>query len=889
MTWHRKFASRVHALFQKRRLEEDLDEELRLHLAMQTEDNIEDGMSSEEARYVARSNFGGVEQVKEECRERWSFLWLDTVWRDLGYALRTLRKSPGFTTVAVLSLALGIGANTAIFSVVNAVLLRPLPFKDPDRLVLLHRIKTEGTEGIPASEVVSAWKEESRSLDLVSHAAMFVGGSRVVIDGKPEYLPDQKVGTDVFELLGVKPLLGRTFLPEDADGPKVVISHRLWQRRFGGDLEIIGRAPGGRTIVGVMPPGFWIYPWTADADMWAPNSTTGGWMIPIARLKPGVDAEQAKAELAVLAEHVETSEEYAAVTRGYGLRVLEKEVNRKYGGALNLLLGAVGFVLLIACVNVASLLLGRAAQRKREFATRAALGGGRGRLIRQLLTESALLCGLGGMLGVAVAALGIDLFVLLAPNWYPPSEEIAIDSRVLAYTLGISVLTGLLFGLGPAFQASKPDLSASLKEGSRRSTGDVKRGPLRVLAVSETALALILLTGAGLMISSFVRMLEADRGFDSEGVLEMRISLNGGGGEYRSGRVVKPATTAFYRNLLDRIEALPGVVSAGMTSFNTYAPGNRRVLIADRPVPAPGQSLTAVYGEVGGQYFKTLRIPLLKGRLLGQQDAEGTPPVAVVSRTLAEQFFPGENPIGKVVETPEAREIVGVVGSVVRAVRDEPKPEIYVPYRQYTRSGPLYYTLRKGFVIRTSVEPMSLADSLRAIVTELDKELMPSSIKPLDTAVFEWAGLGRENGKKGSLVGMSEAQTLEFYVRLLSIFAGLALFLAIVGLYGVVAHSVARRTHEFGIRTALGADRGKILRQVLQEGLIMSLTGVAIGIAGALALGRLIESILYGVPAADPLTFAAVSAVLIGVALLATYVPARRAAKVDPMVALRHE
>jgi len=633
-----------------------------------------------------------------------------------------------------------------------------------------------------------------------------------------------------------------------------------------------------------MPPGFWIYPWTAEADLWLPRRTSGDWMRPIARLKPGVDADQAKAELAVLAEHVETSEVYAGTTRSCDVRFLEEEVNREYGGALNLLLGVVSFVLLIACVNVASLLLGRATQRKREFATRAALGGGRGRLMRQLLTESILLCGLGGMLGVAVASLGIDLFVLLASYWYPPSEEIAIDGSVLGYTLGVSVLTGLLCGLGPALQASKPDLNESLKEGSRRSTQDVQRGPLRVLAVSETALALILLAGAGLMISSFVRMLETDRGFDSEGVLAMRIKLRGA--EYRSDGVTQSTTTAFYRNLLERIEALPGVVSVGMTSYSTW--GNSccsRVLIADRPVPAPGQSLTATYGEVGGEYFKTLRIPLLKGRLLGQQDAEGTSLVAVVSQTLAEQFFPGKNPIGKVVETPvpgEAREIVGVVGAVVRGVRDGPKPEIYVPYRQYTRSGKgTFFTMNKGFVIRTSVEPMSLANSLRAIVTELDPMIVPGKIKPMERVVFQGAGSG--------LSWMSAAETLEFYVRLFSIFAGLALFLAVVGLYGVVAHSVARRTHKCGVRMALGAERGKILRQVLQEGLIMSLTGIAIGIMGSLALGRLIESLLYGVPAVDPLTFAAVSAVLIGVALLAAYVPARRAASVDPMTALRHE
>jgi putative ABC transport system permease protein len=889
---------RLVLLIRRDRLERELEEEMLFHLEMKTQDNLDAGMSPEEARRAARLQFGNRVLAKEDSREWWGFGWLDRLAQDLSYGARTLAKSPGFTTIAVLSLALGIGANTAIFSVVNAVLLRPLPFKDPDQLALVYRVKVNGDESIPADAVVLAWKEESQAVELISHASTFVMTGRFLVDGKPEWLRDQVVGADTFRLLGVEPLLGRTFLPEDMEAEwasrGVVISHGLWQRVFGGDPNIIGRLlrRAGSTqeddrlheIVGVMPRGFWIYPWTADADVWLASSTPDTNWQPIARLKPGTEARQAEAELAVIAEHVKTTGQYSAATRGYEVRPFDREMAWKYGGALNLVLGAVSFVLLIACVNVANLLLGRAAWRQREFATRAALGAGRSRLVRQLLTESMLLSGMGGLLGLAVALVGIKLFVLLAPHWYLPAGEIGIDDRVLVYMLGISVLTGLVFGVAPALKASKPNLNASLKEGARNSTGAARRNPQRALAVSETALALILLAGAGLMISSFIRMLEADRGFDSEDVLAMEIKLTGP--KYRSNRA---ATMTFYQGLLERIEGLPGVVSAGMTSYGVVSDGGggEPLLIPGRPVPLPGELLRARYNEVGGQYFNTLGIPLLKGRLFTARDSEGAPPVAIVSQGLARRVFPAEDPIGKVVETPvagEAREIVGVVGDVVHAVRDGPKSGIYIPYRQHTKSHRgSFFTFNQGFVIRTSVEPMSLAESLRSIVSELDKEMAPISIAPLERVVRERAG------RPAGYTGVSEAQALGFYVRLLSIFAGLALFLAAIGLYGVISYSVARRTHEFGLRMALGAQRSDILRSVLKEGLVLSLLGLGIGVVASLGLTRLIESQLYGVTATDPATFATVSAVLVGVALLAAYIPARRAASVDPLVALRHE
>ena len=797
--------------------------------------------------------------------------------------------------MAVLSLALGIGANTAVFSVVNAVLLRPLPFRDPDRLVMIHRVNVEnGRESPPSYDVGVAWREESRAPELTSHAATFNKLQRYLVAGKPKWLRVQVVGMDIFRVLGVDPHLGRTFPPEDmeARGSRtVVISHELWQGQFLGDPNVLGQTLDSWVIVGVMPPGFWIYPWTADADLWRASPRPGGWLTPVARLKPGASAEQAESELAVIAERV-----WGATNPviHYEARPFDRQISRQYAGALKLLLGAVVLVLLVGCVNVANLLLGRAAQRQKEFATRAALEAGRWRLLRQLLTESALLAGLGGLLGVAAALAGIKIFVWLAPNWYLPSGQIGMDGQVLAYTLGISMLTGILFGLVPALQASKPNLNVSLKEGAKRSAGPLRRRLRYALTVSETALALVLLAGAGLMINSFVRMLKADRGFAPGGLLT--ADLNFTGAKYWSGGKVRPQTMLLYQHLLERTEALPGVVSAGMTSYLPSGSGGwqpfRVVGRLSSDTEEPPQVKYCLYNEIGGDFFETMQIPLLQGRVFTKQDTERSRRVAIISKTLAREFFSDEDPIGKLIEVPvvqkpplEApREIVGVVGDVRRSVKGSAPREIYVPYRQHMESSyALFYTLSRGLVIRTASEPMSLAGPVRNLVAELDPEMTPMRIQSMETAIYE------DSGKATRFAGMSEVQAVQFFVRLLSIFAGLALFIAAVGLYGVVAHSVTQRTHEFGVRMALGADRGKLLRHVLKDGLVISLIGLAIGIAGTLVLGRFVESQLYGVTATDPATLATVSTVLISVAMLASYISARRAAKVDPMVALRDE
>ena len=889
MDWFRQLRFRLSRLFNPRAADEDLAEEIRSHIEIETHENIARGMSPEEARRVARLKFGSLVTAREQSREVWGFVWLETLRRDLRYGARSLAKSPGFTAVAVLSLALGIGANTAIFSVFNAVLLRPLPFKDPDRLVTVH-----GRQRSVGGDVQVVWREKARIPELTSYASGYVMLGSFLLDGDSQWLRWQAVGTDLFSVLGTKPLLGRDFSATE-DG-EVIISHSLWQRQFGGAPDVIGRSiddpSGAGVIVGVMPSGFWVYPWTADAEVWDVVKSPGGWMSPIARLKPGTTVEQAEAEINIVAENVLNDPAYAKRPERLEVRPFKRQIASKYESTLNLLLGAVGFVLLIGCVNVAVLLLGRATRRQKEISTRAALGAGRWRLVRQLTTESSLLAGMGGLFGALVAYAGIKLFTLLAPRWYLPSEKIALDGQVLAYTLGIALLTGILFGLAPALQSSKPDLNVALQEGSRNTTGDSRRRLRRLLAVSEVAIALTLLVGAGLMINSFAKLVTADRGFNQEGLLTMGLQLYGQAYWDEEHSRPKPEAAAFYERLLDRIDALPGVVSAGMNSYlfmgNTRGSGFQIV--------GRAESARAIYSEISEDFFTTMETPLLRGRLFTRQDTEDSLRVAIINQSLARKFFPVEDPIGKFLQAPaiysrgvlsfeEPREIVGIVGNIINHVREEAKPGIFVPYRQYSQSNQGgFYSLNKGVVIRTAREPMNLADAARKAVSDTDPELTPTYIETMETAVANRSGI------KGALLsGVSETQSLRFYVRLLSLFAGLALFLAVVGLFGVISYSVAQRTHEFGLRMALGAQRSDILRSVLKEGLVLSLLGLGIGVVASLGLTRLIESQLYGVTATDPATFAAVSAVLVGVVLLAAYIPGRRAASVDPMVAIRHE
>ncbi len=887
---------RLVLLTRREQLEEELGEEMRFHLEMKIQDNIEAGMSPSQARRAAYLQFGNRTLAREDSRELWGFGWLDRLGQDLRFGFRMLAKSPGFTSIAVLSLALGIGANTAIFSVVNAVLLRQLPFKDPDRLVSMHRITlADGRDGIPSHSVAVAWGEKAELPELTSWAGNYTTRGPYLLDGVPRELHELSVGVDLFQVLGTNPVLGRNF--SAAESGEVIISHGLWQRHYGGAPDVIGRGISGNgrpsdVIVGVMPPGFWVHPWTADADLWAAVKNPGGYLKPIGRLKPGTTIEQAEAEINVIAENTEKHAFYAKYPARLELRPLKRVIADRYGSTLNLLSGAVGFVLLMGCANVAVLLLGRATRRHKEISTRAALGAGRWRLVRQLMTESALLAGAGGLSGTVVAYGGIKLFTMLAPEWYPPSEEIGVDEQVLANTLGIALLTGLLFGLVPALQSSKQDLTVALKEGARDTAGDSRRRLRRLLAVSEVAIALTLLAGAGLMINSFVRLVTADRGFNQKSLLTMTFRLGGEAYWDEEHRRPKPGAVARVERVIDRVKTLPGVVSAGLNSY-IFQPGRGEFFrIVGRAEPASADDPMAKYNETGGDFFGTMETPLIRGRLFTRQDTEGSHRVAIINQALARKFFPNEDPIGKSLQTPrirsysyeEPREIVGIVGDIISFVRGGGRPEIFVPYRQYTRTRKgEYYTLRKYFVIRTATEPMSLVEDVRKAVSDIDPELTPD-FETMETAVANSSGI-----EAWGASAVSEIQSLRFHVRLLSIFAGLGLFLAAVGLFGVISYSVAQRTHEFGLRMALGAQRSDVLRDVLREALVLTLLGLGIGAVASLALTRFIESQLIGVTSTDPATFAAVSAVLVGFALLAAYVPARRAASVDPMVAMRHE
>ena len=822
--------------------------------------------------------------------------------------------------MAVLSLALGIGGTSTIFSVISPILLRKPPFKDPDRVVRISIREPKLESGRhdssfydsfywPKASTFLAWREHNRVFEQM---ARWSGNS---------------VTPNFFRLLGVEPILGRGFRQEDPTVDTagnvrrfpIVISHRFWQRRFGGDPNVVGQTLRDdkqrvMEVIGVMPPGFWVVPASygrAD-DYWflrdfSSAARIPSWQIPFARLKPGVSIEQARVDLEAIArplEHPETAPDTGWMVE---VQTIHESINTHGNQArsLYLLLGAVGFILLIGCGNVASLLLSRSAARYKEIATRAALGAGRRRLIRQLLTESMLLAMLGGLLGVLLTFVGIKLFIFLAPNFYPPSHEFRIDPTVLGFALGISMLTAILFGLAPALWASRLDLNASLKEGARRSAAPPRHRASSVLVVSEVALALVLLIGAGLIINTFVRLQTEDLGYNPEGLLAAWIPLKGS--KYfketdGDTTTVSPEVTIFWQQILKRIEARPGVTSAGM-SFQIVQRPKFPFRIIGRSDATMGERPLVGYDEIGGDYFRTMEIPLLKGRVFNERDTQGSLAVAIISETLAQKHFPDEDPLGKVLQvdfqaqgsgrsrlTPrdpaandrsiihdKLREIVGVVGYTTDKYWNFNRfPATYVPHSQHPWGYPKSYAYihtRQTLFVRTASEPAGLAAAVRELVADLDKDMLPNT----------------ENFEPNPRGPSWQFDTERFWLQLLGLFAGLAVFLAAVGLYGVISYSVTRRTHEFGLRIALGAHQASLPMLVLRQGLFLSLIGVAIGVAAALGLTRLLAAQLHGITPTDPATFAVVSLVLIAVAMLASYIPARRATKVGPMVALRHE
>jgi predicted permease len=819
---------------------------------------------------------------------------------DIRYGFRMFLQHPGFVATAVLSLALGIGANTTIFSAVNVLMFRPLAFREPDRLVLLEETnpKEEDRRDLKLSTLVEL-QRRGGSFEQVEGAVMYSEPGTITGETEAERVSAQFVSPGLFTLLGVKPAIGRTFVSEDARydaGDAIVISHEFWQRRFGGSASVLGQTltleSAVHTIIGVMPPGFWIYPWTRDMDIWRilnliNNRLTPDtrWLSVLARLKPGTTLEQARAEMDVFTRQLEEQDPKAS--RGW--RVNVEELREYYFGGwredVYLLLGAVGFILLIACANVANLLLARAATREREMALRVSLGAGRFRIVRQLLTESILLALLGGALGMLLAVWGKKIFLALA-DWFPRGEEIKVDVAVLGFTLAVSVFTGVLFGLAPALKASRVNLNESLKAAGSRHAGQSRQVGRSLIVMVELALALVLLIGAGLMINSLFRLKAVNLGYNPRNLLIGSIQLNDS--KYREllpddKKRVTPQVDSFYQQVMDRLQTVPGVISAGVAS-SLWRPAQFKIL--GRPAPSGGEELQAAFFEANPGYFRAMQIPLLKGRNLTEQDDARAQWVVVVSESMARKHFPGEEPIGNMLQVEfsagglsvledQPRQIVGVMGDVRHwGLYGDPPPTLYVPHLQHiwvSPSGISLYHLSRTFFIRTSTNPMILASSLRQVVAQVDRDQPVFDIMPMEQSLSDWVGYQR------------------FYMQLFGIFASLAVFLAVIGIYGVMSYSVARRTHEIGIRVAIGASRGRVLLLVLRQALVLTLAGVAIGIGAAIGVTRLIANWLYGVKPVDPLTFTIVSLVLIGVGLLASYIPARRAARVDPVVALRYE
>jgi putative ABC transport system permease protein len=872
---------RLRALLRRNAIETELDDELRAHFERQVHKNIAAGLPPEEARRRARLEFGGLDQIKEECRDARGVSFIETAFQDLRYGLRMLRKNPGFTAVAIITLALGIGANTAIFSVVNAVLLHPYRYPDPSRIVFVHSVPV--FHPVPKPQFHLEFNEGFLRARSFENTAIYETGE-VNLAGadRPERARAAEVTSGFFLLLGI-PVEGRSFLGEEETPGRdrvAVISYDLC-RRFGAPVDVLGRtiAVNGEplTLVGVMPADFgfpghteiWLplpIPWTFEADRIRAQTL---FFNPLARLKPGVTLAQARDEMIAVASAPPGNPQQAR--EAVQVTPLPDALVGNDRPVLLLLLAAVALVLLIACADVANLLLTRAVLRRRETAVRAALGAGRGRLLRQHLTESVLLSSMGGGLGLLLAGWALPALRLLVPPSLPFADQIQLDGRVLVVALGLSIASGVVFGTLPALHAFRVDLSQSLKEGG---VGGESRGPLRgggarsVLAVSEITLALVLLAGAGLLLKSFYHLSDVDLGFNPERLMTTRLSL--AESLYRtSARRVD-----FYQDVLRRASALPGVRSAAFTSGLPLSgsPWSEIALRAKEKNPAAPSSPEgrgALYSQVSPDYFRAMGIPLLAGRFFDDADGAGAPKVAIVSESLARTFWPGESPLGKHlsfdVEKLEWLEVVGVVGEAKRSSLAENRSQaIYLPLWQSASPG-------VSLLVRTAGDPTLMVSALRQAVAQVDRNEPLSEFLTMDQRISRSLAPQR------------------FRTALLAIFAGLALVLGGAGIYGVMSYWAAQRTHEIGVRLALGARPRDALSLVLGQGLRLAVAGVVLGLAGSLAFSRLLANLLYGVSAFDVPTFAAVSVLLVGVALLASYIPARRATRVDPMMALRCE
>jgi len=799
---------------------------------------------------------------------------MDTLIKDLRFALRSLVKRPGFTIIVVLTLALGIGVNAAVFSVINAVLLRPLPYRDSDRVVTLWQNNLKA--GVTRDDVSPAnfidWSEQSKSFETIAGIEPF--GFALMGEGEPERFSAWLVTKGFFEAAGTNPVRGRTFTAEDyqpGKEPVVIIGFNLWHRRFGGDESLIGRKltlnGQPRTVVGIMPADFQLPP---DREMWAPQILAERhkqlrgptyWNV-VARLKPGVTAGQAQQEMNGIASRL--AEQYPETNGGMGATVvpLFEQMTGQIRSALLILAGAVGFVLLIACANVANLLMVRGSERQREFAIRRALGAGRLRLLRQTLTESLLLAFIGGGLGILLASWAVKLIPALSSTKIPRLEFTSVDTRVLFFALGTSIVTAIIFGIAPAVQFWRNDLHDKLKESGRG--GRVRTRLRDSLVVAEVAVALVLLVGAGLLVRSFVTLLMVDPGFKKENVLALQVFL--------SRALQKPEQiTGFFDQSLERTQQVPGVASAAVISSPPFIALDQDTpfTIHGRPAPPAGSEPSAYYSEVSGGYLDALSIPLLRGRFFTKFDKQDSAPVVVINEAMARRYFPDRDPVGEKLAVMYGetinREIVGVTGNVLhKGLDSEPRREMFVPYHQ---SSSTHMT----FVVKTSTHAAAMLSSVKSAIRQVNPNQTFAK-----TATME------------ELVSDSLKQR-RFNLFLLGLFAVLALVLASIGIYGSISYSARQRTNEIGVRMALGAQSRDVLRLIVGEGLVLAVIGVVIGLLLAFVLTRVIKGLLFGVSATDPLTFLAIAGLLTLTALIASWIPAWRATKVDPLRVLRYE
>ncbi len=881
--WVYTIPLRFRSLFRRTQADQELDDEMSDHVELRTEEYVSKGLAVEEARRQALLEIGGVEKRKEECRDARHVTWIQDLAQDLRYGVRMLRKSPGFTAVAVLTLALGIGANTAIFSVVNAVLLRPLPFKDPARLADLWRYDPK--LGVPQDQMSYPDFLDLRNQNTVfSSMAAFYEQHGIVLTGRgePERIPGTICSASLFDVLSVSPVLGRAFLPAEdqpGKGTTVILSHEFWQTHFNPDESVLGRSLtlDGTTyqIVGVMPPSF-SFPISVDpVAVWLTVATDGDMATGrgvaiynvITRLKPGVTVAQATAQASTLFHGI-AARFPKNHTEGWDVHAIPtlSDLVSNSRDAILVLFAAVGMVLLIACVNVANLVLSRGANRRREMALRTALGASRFRVARQLLTESLLLAFFGGGLGLAAGYWAMVSLVRIGPQDIPRLTSVRLDASVFLFALLVSVLTSVLFGLVPALRVSKLELTDTLKE--RAQSGPAARSRFRdALIVAEVALSLVTVLGAGLLLQTLRHLEKTHPGFDPNHVLTFSLEMPGGFSD--------PQRVEFLRELLPRLRTLPGVNSVSAVFPLPFLAGmgiTTRFQMEDSG-PDRNQWPRADLAAIDDSYFRAMHIPLLQGQDFVDAHAAPSRPVAIINQAFARQYFPNENPIGKRLKpdvetnhTPaQLAEIIGIVANVkTSSLREDAAPLVYVPFAQFPISA-------MTLVLRSPADPRPLVAAVRQETQAVNSGALLFSGKTLEQQI-----------------GMTLGQP-RFNALLLAVFAGLALALAMVGLYGAISYAVSQRTHEIGVRMALGAAPTAMMKLMLGSGLRLALIGTALGLAAAFVLARLMSSLLFGVSATDPLTFLSVAALLTLVALAACYIPARRAMRVDPMVALRYE